>query len=127
MSYGALWRKYNKSRLHREGRRFESVTAHHSARGKGRLRQAATPLATPHLLRHLGLAHAHRLADLETLELRVPEIERLVVPGGVMRGPERCALGPGLDRGAVLPHRVGGIKRVILGFGALEQVELDEA
>jgi hypothetical protein len=37
----------------------------------------------------------------------------------MMGGAERFGLGPGFKRGAVLPHRVGRIKRVILGFGAL--------
>jgi hypothetical protein len=57
-------------------------------------------------LRHLGLAHTHRLADLETLELRVPEIERLVVAGAMMRSPERFGLGPGFEGGAA--HRACG-------------------
>jgi hypothetical protein len=78
-------------------------------------------------LRHLGLADADCLADIETLELRVPEIERLVVPGALMRSPERLRLGPGFEGGAILPHRVGRTKRVILGFVAFKQVELDEA
>jgi hypothetical protein len=80
-------------------------------------RQAYRPLC------HLGLAPTHRLADLKALELRVPEIEGLVLPSAMMRGAERFGLGPGFERGAVLPHRVGRIKRVILGFGAFKQVD----
>jgi hypothetical protein len=34
---------------------------------------------------------------------------------------------PRFEGGAVLPHRVERIKRVILGIGAFEQMELDEA
>jgi hypothetical protein len=84
-------------------------------------------VARPPRADDFGLAHANRLAYLETLELRVPEIERLVVAGAVMRGPERFGFGPGFEGGAAFPHSVGGIKRVILGFGAFEQVELDKA
>jgi hypothetical protein len=56
-----------------------------------------------------------------SLELRVPEIEGLVLPSAVMRGAKRFGLGPGFERSAVLPHRVRRIKRVILGFGAFKQ------
>src|SRR6516162_5472295 len=66
----------------------------------------------------LGLPAYDRLADVESFELRVPEIERLVVAGVAMRGPERFGLGPGFEGGAVRPYRVGRIKRVIVGFGA---------
>src|ERR1700676_4017710 len=39
--------------------------------------------------RHLSPAASNRLTDVESLELRVPEIERLVVAGLLVRGPER--------------------------------------
>jgi hypothetical protein len=58
--------------------------------------------------------------------LRVPEIEGFVVARPMMGGAERFRLGLGIERGAVLLHRVGRIKRVILSFGAFKQVELDE-
>jgi hypothetical protein len=45
----------------------------------------------------------------------------------MMRGLERLGSGPCFEGGAVLPHRVRRVKRVIIGFGAFEQVELDEA
>ena len=44
-----------------------------------------------------------------------------------MRGLERFGPSPRFEGAAVLPQRVGRIKRVILGFGAFEQMELDEA
>jgi hypothetical protein len=70
----------------------------------------------PRKSHHLGLAQ--RLANLEPLELRVPEIERLVVVGPMMRRPERLGSGLRFEGGAVLPHRMGRIKRVIVGFRA---------
>jgi len=78
-------------------------------------------------LRDVSPAHSHRLASLEALELRVPEIERLVVPGVAVRGAERFGMGPRFECAVALPLRVRGIKRVILGLWAFEQVELDEA
>src|SRR5437899_11876080 len=77
--------------------------------------------------RHLGLAAPHRLAHLEPLELRVFEIERLVVAGLVMRLPEGLGLGPCFKDGAVFPDGVGGIKRVVLSLGPLEEMKLDKA
>jgi hypothetical protein len=62
----------------------------------------------------------------KVLELRVPEIEGFVIAGPMMGGAERFGLGPGFERVAVLLHRVGRIKRVILSFGAFRQLELDE-
>jgi hypothetical protein len=50
-----------------------------------------------------------------------------MVAGVAMRGAERLRLGPRFEGRAALPDGVGRIKRVILGFGAFEQVELDEA
>jgi hypothetical protein len=41
-----------------------------------------------------------------------------------MRGLERFGPSPRFEGAAVLPQRVGRIKRVILGFGAFEQMEL---
>jgi hypothetical protein len=75
---------------------------------------------------HLGLAALDNLAHVEALELRMPEIEGLVVAGVAMRGAERLGLGPGFEGRAALPDGMGRIKRVILGFGAFKKVELDE-
>src|SRR5260370_15961241 len=77
--------------------------------------------------RHLALAAPHRLTHLEALELRVPEIERLVVAGLVMRRPEGLGLGPCFKDGMVFPDGVGGIKRVVLRLGPFEKMELDKA
>src|SRR5690242_19549007 len=71
-------------------------------------------------------ATAHSLLDLKALELRVAEIERPVVAGPVMRGTKRFRLRPGLEGSVVSPHRVRGVKRVVLGLGPFQQVELDE-
>jgi hypothetical protein len=54
----------------------------------------------------------------------MPEIEGLMA-GVAMRGAERLRLGPRFEGRAALPDGVGRIKRVILCFGAFEQVELD--
>jgi hypothetical protein len=54
-------------------------------------------------------------------------IEGLVIAGPMMGGPECLGLRPRLEDRAVLPHRVGGIKSVILDFGAFKQLEFDEA
>ena len=45
----------------------------------------------------------------------------------MMRGPKRRRFGPRFEGGAVLPHRVGRIERMILRFGAFKQMEFDEA
>ena len=50
-----------------------------------------------------------------------------MVAGVAMRGAERFGLGPRFERRSAFPDGVGGIKRVILGFRAFEQVELNEA
>src|SRR5262249_44432382 len=70
---------------------------------------------------------AHGLLDLEPLEFRMLEIERLVVAGLVMRGTKRFRLGPRLERGIAGPHGVRGIERVVLGLGPFQQMKLDEA
>jgi hypothetical protein len=57
----------------------------------------------------------------------MPQIEGLVVAGVAMRGAERLRSGPRFEGRAALPDGVGRIERVILGFGAFDQVELDEA
>src|SRR5262245_59532640 len=71
----------------------------------------------------------HGLPHLEAFELGMLEIERAggFVAGARMRNPERLRLGPGLESGLALPHRVRGVERVVLGLGTLEQMELDKA
>src|ERR1700681_2146970 len=63
----------------------------------------------------------------EALELRVAEIERLVVSRLMMRGPERLRFGPRFEHGPVFPDRVRSIKRMILGFGTFEKMKLHKA
>src|SRR6202035_3126019 len=75
----------------------------------------------------ISLSAAPRLPNFEPFELRVSEIERLVVARLVMSGPERFRPGPGFKGGVVLPDRVRGIERVIVGFWSLEQVKLQKA
>src|SRR4029077_10313252 len=105
----------------------ESVRAADCCRPRGR-RALPRPLVSPaDASRHLGLAALHRLAHLKTLELRVLEIEWLVVAGLVMSRPEGLGLGPRLEDGMVCPDGVGGIKRVVVRLGPLEKMELDEA
>src|ERR1700733_14587072 len=77
--------------------------------------------------RRRGGAALHGLNGFKTLELRMPEIERLVVAGPRMRGTKGLRFGPCLKGGMALPDRVGGIQRVIFGFGAPEQMEFDKA
>jgi hypothetical protein len=67
------------------------------------------------------------LAYLEPLELRVIQIQRLIVPRPTMRGTERLRFGPRFKGGTVFPHRVGSIKRVIPSLGAFEKVKLYRA
>jgi hypothetical protein len=54
------------------------------SRGRLRLKKCIGLRAS----RHLSLAASHRLANFEPLELRVPEIEWLVVACPAMRGTE---------------------------------------
>src|ERR1700730_14269941 len=68
----------------------------------------------------------HRLADLEAFELRMVEIERLVLASVPVGKTECFRPGPGLERCLTLPYRVGGIERVVLVLRPFEQMELDE-
>src|SRR5437016_2839992 len=57
-------------------------------------------------LRDRIFAATHRLADLEAFELRMVEVERLVLPGVPMGKTECFRLGPGFERRLALPHCV---------------------
>jgi hypothetical protein len=57
-------------------------------------------------LRDRIFAATHRLADLEAFELRMVEVERLVLPGVPMGKAECFRLGPGFERRLALPYRV---------------------
>jgi hypothetical protein len=78
-------------------------------------------------LGHCGLAPLHGLAHLEAFELRMIEVERLVLAGILVDGAERLRLGPGFERRLAGPDRVRGIQREVVVLGALEQVEFNEA
>src|SRR5579864_8215647 len=78
-------------------------------------------------LRCRRLRSAYRLKHLEPLELRMVQIQRLVVPCAAMRGPERIGPGPCFKGGTVLPHRVGGVKRVIPSLRSFEKVKLHKS
>lgn len=75
-------------------------------------------------LRCRRLRSAHRLKHLEPLELRMVQIQRLVVPCSAMRCPERIGPRPCFKGGTLLPHRVGSVERVILSLRAFEKVKL---
>src|SRR5271166_1756764 len=67
-----------------------------------RLRSASCQEA----LRDRIFAATYRLADLEAFELRMVEIERLVLAGVPMGKTECLRLGPGFERRLALPYRV---------------------
>src|SRR5215510_13375148 len=68
----------------------------------------------------------HRLSNLESLELRVVDVERLVVTGAAVGGAELLGFGPRLECRTALPHSMGGIKRRLLAFRPFQEVEFDE-
>src|SRR4051812_6749048 len=78
-------------------------------------------------LGHCGLAPLNGLAHLEAFELRMIEVERLVLAGILVDSAERLRLGPGFERRLARPDRVRGIQREVVVLGALEQVEFNEA
>jgi hypothetical protein len=57
-------------------------------------------------LRDRIFAATHRLADLEAFELRMVEVERLVLASVPMGKTECFRLGPGFERHLALPYRV---------------------
>ena len=73
------------------------------------------------------LAASDRLSYLEALELRVIQIQGLVLSCPTVRCPERLRFGPSIEHSTVLPDGVGGIERMILRFGTLKKVKLYEA
>src|SRR5262245_58283570 len=74
-----------------------------------------------------GFASTHGLADLETLELRMVDVERLVLAGILVGGAKRLRLGPRFEGALVLPDRMRRIEREVLVLGSLQQMEFDEA
>src|SRR6266850_2304566 len=75
----------------------------------------------------LTSAALHRLANFKPLELRVIQIQWLVVSCPTMCCTESFRFSPCFKDGTVFPHRVGSIKCLILSFRALEKVKLHEA
>src|SRR5215469_5570221 len=74
-----------------------------------------------------GFASTYGLPDLETLELRMVDVERLVLAGILMGGTKCLRLGPRFEGTLVLPDRMRRIEREVLVLGSLQQVEFDEA
>src|ERR1700735_986062 len=66
------------------------------------------------------------LDRLEALELRMPQVQRLVVPGGAVRGAKLLRARPVLERVLGLPHRMRGIERVVAALGPAQQMKFDE-
>jgi hypothetical protein len=56
------------------------------------------------------------MADLEPLELRMVQIQRLI-----LACPKRLRLGSAFKLCAVFPHRVRSIKSMVLSFRALRR------
>src|SRR5450631_1485980 len=71
-----------------------------------------------------SLGASYRLANFEAFELRVIQIQRLVVPCPAMRRAKRLRFGPGFEDPAVFPDGMRSIQRVIFSFGTSEKVEL---
>src|SRR5215813_3483506 len=79
------------------------------------------------ILGHRGFASTYGLPDLETLELRMVDIERLVLADILVGGTKCLRLGPRLEGTFVLPDRMRRIEREVVVLGSLQQVEFDEA
>ena len=71
---------------------------------------------------------SYRLSYPEALEFGMLQIEwpGRFVAGARVRSAELLRLGPCLESGFALPHRMGGIERMVFGLGAFEQMELDK-
>ncbi len=73
-----------------------------------------------------ALLRLDRLDRLETLEFRMPQIERPVGAGAGMGGAERLRARPGLELRARAPDRVRGVEHMVLRRRTAQQVKLDE-
>ena len=73
------------------------------------------------------LLASDRLKRLETFELRVTEIKRLVAAGLRMCCAKRLRSGPRFEGGMALPYRMRCIERVVFQFRSPEEVEFHEA
>src|SRR5262249_22841593 len=82
---------------------------------------------TPKTLGDRGFASTDGLPDLETLELRMVDVERLVLAGILVGGAKCLRLGPRFEGTPVPPDRMRGIECEVLVLGSLQQVEFEEA
>src|SRR5262249_16435525 len=74
-----------------------------------------------------GFASTYGLPDLEALELRMVDVERLVLAGILVGGAKCLRLGPRFEGTLLLPDRIRRLEREVLVFGSLQRVEFDEA
>src|SRR5262249_15725368 len=74
-----------------------------------------------------GFASTYGLPDLETLELRMVDIERLVLAGILVGGTKCLRLGPRLEGTLVLPDRMPPIEPELVLLASLPQAEFDES
>src|SRR6516225_3496931 len=78
-------------------------------------------------LGHRGFASTYGLPHLETLELRMVDVERLILAGILMGGTKCLRPGPRFEGTLVLPDRMRRIEGEVLVLGPLQQVEFYEA
>src|SRR5262245_33513484 len=74
-----------------------------------------------------GFAATYSLPDLETLELRMVDVEWLILAGILVGGTKCLRLGPRFESALVLPDGMRRIEREVLVLGSLGKVEFDEA
>jgi hypothetical protein len=74
-----------------------------------------------------GFASMHGLPHLEALELRMVDVERLILAGILVDGTKCLRLGPRFEGILVLPDRMRRIEGEVLVLGSLQQMEFDES
>src|SRR3984893_2239073 len=77
-------------------------------------------------LGHRGFASTYGLPHFETLELRMVDVERLILAGILVDGTKCLRLGPRFEGTLVLPDRMRRIEGEVLVLGSLQQMEFDE-
>src|SRR5215471_14703751 len=87
----------------------------------------AQRFTSPATLGDRGFAARYGLPHLETLELRMVDVKRLVLSSIPVGGTKSLGLGPSFEGTLVLPNRMRRIQREVLVLGSLQQVEFDEA
>src|SRR6516165_2323306 len=78
-------------------------------------------------LGHRGFASTYGLPHLETLELRMVDVERFILAGILVDGTKCLRPGPRFEGTLVLPDRMRRIEGEVLVLGPLQQVEFYEA